>query len=195
MVSVATHPVQCDAAWDPSTGTSIGDAEMSALLAAAGAAQATPSMTDAPREDTLRIELLVLDHATGATRVADTFFTVDPGMAADRICTFLNGGLNANSQVRIQVASLSAMICLHPNGNAFQTVWVHRELQSCGGMQPACVIYGAAQLPTWTLQVCRTFQSVVHNRHAVLKLSNIAVQRERKAFDACGVDWAQPGFA
>jgi hypothetical protein len=169
------------AAWDPSTGKSVDDAELAALIVAAGASPLAAAIPEPPRADALHIDLVVSDGSTGQLLVADTFVTTDVRVASDRICTFLSRVVDGTSQVRIRIDALSAIVCLHPSGRAFQTVWMHCGLAHRAQTMPACIVYAPEQLPAWTQSVCSAFQDWGRNSEAVQRLATLARQREQAA--------------
>ncbi len=176
-MEVETSPA--GAAWDPATGHSVGEDELAALLTAAGATPAAPAIQ--PRVDALRIDLIVVRPDTGETAIADTFVTTEIDVASDRMCTFLSRVVDANSSVKIHIGALSAIICLHPSGRAFQAVWMHCGLAYRTQTEPVCIVYSAEQLPGWTHSVCRAFQGMIRNSAALKQLENTALQRRMVA--------------
>lgn len=166
------------AAWDPATGKSVTTADLDELLAAAGVAPAVAQTTDTPRADALHIDLIVLGGAHGSSTIADSFVTSDVGIAADRMCTFLSRVVDTTSQVRISTGALSAIVCLHPSGTAFETSWMHRGLAHRAQTPPAIILYSAKQLPIWIQSVCRAFQGVIWNATALQQLEEVARNRE-----------------
>lgn len=166
-----------DVAWDPSTGQSVGAADLADLLAAAGAVPAISPTPETPRADALRIDLLMTAPLTGQAAVADTFVTSDINVASDRMCSFLSRVVDGSSHVRIQIGALAAMVCLHHDGHCFQTTWMHRGLAHRMEQGPAQIVYLPEQLPMWVQSVCRAFQSMVWNGLKVQQLEDLARQR------------------
>lgn len=164
-------PTQMTTAWDPSTGRSVTQDELSALLSAAGGSAFMPAPASA-NPDAVCIKLVFAGEQT-----VDEFYTVDIHAAASRVCSFLSMISDTSSHVVMQQGELAAMVCLHSNLRSYATSWMARGLASATKTAPGMVTFPPDQISQWAVRMCTMFYSHRAIQHASENLKNIGRAR------------------
>lgn len=170
-----------EGAWDPSTGQTIQNHELAALLAAAGAAPQNDCVQSAPVGDVLTVKL----QKDGCGTLLDQFFTNDKQEATSRICSLLERVTDQSTKVVVECGPMSAVVGLHPNGHCYWACFIHRGIFDT----PATIVYSPCQIAEWSLRVATTFLGVAVNERNCRLILELG---ERRRIANGGIDQEVP---
>ena len=168
-------------AWDPATGMSLRDDELTALLGAAGASPNDLGVPVHVQQEMARSgDVLAVRLVTAGDAELDRFYTRDVHQATTRICTFLNRVVDLMTRIVVECGAMSAMVCLDASGR-YSAAFMNRQLCSCFGMEPATVMYSADKIAEWAMRVATTFLGVAGLERRSRAVMELGEQRRTAA--------------
>ena len=180
------------AAWNPTTGASLGGDDLAALLAAAQPVgdKPTEDMDDAAQLEGVPLVhsepvvpsvvctvVVVYQHWDGQS---DQFVSQDKHATASRICSYLQGIVHGDtsSMVKIDCGTMGAMACKDALGR-YLTSWMDKAVAAEYKHNPTFVVTPAEHVSHWALAMVTMFEGAVARKHQLEQMMTAAAERRR----------------